>query len=110
MGLMMSGSLAKSFSFQPIAPHVRRRGQRGFAVEVDAGVYAFAGHVDLAVAESGDTRHLGVDNALHQRCGHSGIDRITALHKHPRAGFGCFRLRGYDHCVGRLKAHARHSS
>ena len=72
---------------QPVFPHVRCGRKRCFAVEIDAGVYAAAGHVDLAVAEPRYARHLRIDYALNQGCGHGRVDGVAARHEHPGASF-----------------------
>lgn len=55
------------------------------------------GQVNLTRPESGDTTHLRIHHTLHQGGGNRCIDGVAATHEDTGAGFGRFRLGGYDH-------------
>jgi hypothetical protein len=63
------GEAVARLAEQFVDPHVGRRRERGFCVELDDLVDAAAGHVELHRAEAADARHQRVDHALHEGAG-----------------------------------------
>ena len=94
-----------------VLPHLRRGRGGSLAVEVDKGVDAGFGEIDLHAAEAGDAAHLGIDNTLHQRRYDGRVDRITATPQSLDPGLSCFGLRRrYDPLLHQMLKPARSRS
>ena len=63
-------------------------------MEINTVVVACSRQIELQAPESSNTAHLWINYALHKRAGDSGVHRIAALFKDPRARFNGFGLRG----------------
>ena len=85
-------------------PHVGSRRQRRAAVELDIGVLAGIGAIDLHRPKARDPAHLRIDNGLHERRGDRRIHDVAAVAQNVEPRVHRLRLRGAHHTVGHVSS------